>query len=119
MSTTSTPANTPIDAPAKAFELEPVPGTRRSGYEFLVLEPPGRTLKKYVFIQDDPFYLPKVLDKYLREFGDSTAGINIQPDSRNLLWRPDSVHLGVRAIGTPASGTARGGRWYDSGLQTV
>ena len=36
------------------------------------------TLTKYVFIQDDPFYLPKVLDKYLREYADSTAGINIQ-----------------------------------------
>ncbi len=35
-------------------------------------------LTKYVFIQNDPFYLPKVLDKYLREFGDSTVGINIQ-----------------------------------------
>lgn len=35
-------------------------------------------LTKYVFIQDDPFYLPKVLDKYLREFGSTTAGINIQ-----------------------------------------
>ncbi len=33
---------------------------------------------KYVFIQNDPFFLPKVLDKYLREFADSTAGINIQ-----------------------------------------
>jgi len=33
---------------------------------------------KYVFVQNDPFYLPKVLDKYLREFADSTAGINIQ-----------------------------------------
>jgi methionyl-tRNA formyltransferase len=33
---------------------------------------------KYVFIQNDPFYLPKVLDKYLREFHDSTAGVNIQ-----------------------------------------
>ena len=33
---------------------------------------------KYVFIQNDPFYLPKVLDKYLREFADSTAGVNIQ-----------------------------------------
>ena len=33
---------------------------------------------KYVFIQNDPFYLPKVLDKYLREFAESTAGINIQ-----------------------------------------
>jgi len=36
------------------------------------------SLVKYVFIQNDPFYLPKVLDKYLREFADSTAGINIQ-----------------------------------------
>jgi methionyl-tRNA formyltransferase len=36
------------------------------------------TLTKYVFIQDDPFYLPRVLDKYLREYAESTAGINIQ-----------------------------------------
>ncbi len=36
------------------------------------------TLVKYVFIQNDPFYLPAVLDKYLREFADSTAGVNIQ-----------------------------------------
>jgi methionyl-tRNA formyltransferase len=36
------------------------------------------SLVKYVFIQNDPFYLPKVLDKYLREFADSTAGVNIQ-----------------------------------------
>lgn len=35
-------------------------------------------MTKYVFIQDDPFYLPRVLDKYLREFSGSTAGINIQ-----------------------------------------
>ena len=33
---------------------------------------------KYVFIQNDPFLLPKVLDKYLREFHASTAGVNIQ-----------------------------------------
>jgi methionyl-tRNA formyltransferase len=33
---------------------------------------------KYVFIQNDPFYLPKVLDKYLREFADSTAGVHVQ-----------------------------------------
>ncbi|MBC7834963.1 MAG: hypothetical protein H7Y88_07665 [Phycisphaerales bacterium] len=39
-------------------------------------------MKKYVFIQDDPFYLPKVLDKYLREFADSTVGINIQPNTQ-------------------------------------
>lgn len=36
------------------------------------------SLTKYVFIQNDPFLLPKVLDKYLREFADTTAGINIQ-----------------------------------------
>jgi len=36
-------------------------------------------LTKYVFIQDDPFFLPKVLDKYLREWHDSTVGIHIQP----------------------------------------
>lgn len=35
-------------------------------------------ITKYVFIQNDPFFLPKVLDKYLREFQDSTAGVNIQ-----------------------------------------
>ena len=35
-------------------------------------------LKKYVFIQNDPFLLPKVLDKYLREFAQTTAGVNIQ-----------------------------------------
>lgn len=40
--------------------------------------PGGRTLTKYVFIQNEPFYLPVVLDKYLREFADSTAGVNIQ-----------------------------------------
>lgn len=39
---------------------------------------PGRPLVKYVFIQNDPFLLPKVLDKYLREFADSTVGVNIQ-----------------------------------------
>ena len=33
---------------------------------------------KYVFIQNEPFLLPKVLDKYLREFHSSTAGVNIQ-----------------------------------------
>jgi folate-dependent phosphoribosylglycinamide formyltransferase PurN/glycosyltransferase involved in cell wall biosynthesis len=42
------------------------------------LPPPGRPLRKYVFIQDDPFYLPKVLDKYLREHAATTAGVNIQ-----------------------------------------
>lgn len=44
-------------------------------------------LTKYVFIQNDPFYLPKVLDKYLREFHHSTVGINVQ-----------SVAMGKRTI---------------------
>ena len=38
----------------------------------------GKSLVKFVFIQDDPFHLPWVLDKYLREFHDSTAGVNVQ-----------------------------------------
>lgn len=42
-----------------------------------VKDAPG-TLVKYVFIQNDPFHLPRVLDKYLREFHDSTVGVNIQ-----------------------------------------
>lgn len=54
--------------PAIDGNLDPVPR----------MDPPGRPLRKYVFIQNDPFYLPKVLDKYLREFGDSTVGINVQ-----------------------------------------
>lgn len=36
-------------------------------------------LIKYVFIQDENVYLPRVLDKYLRDFADTTAGINLQP----------------------------------------
>lgn len=44
--------------------------------------PPGRALRKYVFIQDDPFFLPKVLDKYLREHAGSTAGVNVQSVSQ-------------------------------------
>jgi len=69
--------------PGSAFVLEPtLPGSKKSGYEFLVLQKPGRTLKKYVFIQDETGYLPKVLDKYLREFADSTAGINIQGNNQ-------------------------------------
>lgn len=35
-------------------------------------------LTKYIFIQNDPFYLPMVLDKVLRQFADSTVGVNIQ-----------------------------------------
>lgn len=66
-----------------AFRLEAtLPGSRASGYEFLVLEPPGRSLKKYVFIQDETEYLPKVLDRYLSEFASTTAGVNIQGNNQ-------------------------------------
>ncbi len=66
-----------------AFTLEAtLPGSRQSGYEFLVLEPPGRSLKKYVFIQDETEYLPKVLDRYLSEFASTTAGVNIQGNNQ-------------------------------------
>ena len=46
-------------------------------------------MTKYVFIQDDPFFLPKVLEKYLREFCDSTAGVNIQSvaQGRRTVWQ--------------------------------
>ncbi|MDX2130815.1 MAG: formyltransferase family protein [Planctomycetota bacterium] len=91
-----------------AFELEPtLAGSAASGYEFLVLTPPGRTLKKYVFIQDETDYLPKVLDKYLREFADSTAGVNIQGNNqgkrtmvetaRDLLKVYGPVYFGYKA----------------------
>lgn len=82
MTTTSPTTTTPANAPASAFELEPVPGTLKSGYEFLVLQKPGRTLKKYVFIQDDAKNLPRVLDKFLREFADSTMGVNLQANTQ-------------------------------------
>lgn len=44
--------------------------------------PRATGLTKYIFIQDDPFYLPRVLDKYLREFAETTAGVNIQPTTQ-------------------------------------
>ena len=53
-------------------------------------------LIKYVFIQDEPYFLPKVLDKYLREFHDSTAGINIQSvaqGKRTVFENPIDQHL--------------------------
>jgi methionyl-tRNA formyltransferase len=62
--------------------LEATPESLASGYEFLVLKRPGRTLKKYVFIQDDAKNLPRVLDKFLREFAESTAGINLQANTQ-------------------------------------
>jgi methionyl-tRNA formyltransferase len=62
----------------------------------------ARSLTKYVFIQNDPFYLPRVLDKYLREFADSTAGVNIQ-----------SVAQGKRTVFQTAMDLLRMyGPWY-------
>ena len=43
-----------------------------------------RKMIKYVFIQNEPFLLPRVLDKYLREFSDTTAGINVQSVAQGL-----------------------------------
>ncbi|MCA9311197.1 MAG: hypothetical protein KDA21_08325 [Phycisphaerales bacterium] len=83
-SSPSTAAQTETPAPQQAESREQIlaryardiaPGNAERPWEKPV---PGRPLKKYVFIQNDPFLLPKVLDKYLREFADSTAGINIQ-----------------------------------------
>ena len=55
-----------------------LPQHSRDKLETINTTPPGRHLTKYVFIQNDPFYLPKVLDKYLREHAETTAGINVQ-----------------------------------------
>lgn len=77
-----TTAPTPPPPSGPAFVPEPLPGTKQTPFEFLVLEKPGRSLRKYVFIQDETGLLPKVLDKYLREFADSTAGVNIQGNNQ-------------------------------------
>lgn len=61
--------------------IDPAPGETERPWETpRPVGPDGRPrpLRKYVFIQNDPFYLPKVLDKYLREHAASTVGINIQ-----------------------------------------
>ncbi|HYF15603.1 MAG TPA: formyltransferase family protein [Phycisphaerales bacterium] len=86
--------------PGASFVLEPtLPGSKKSGYEFLVLETPGRTLRKYVFIQDETGYLPKVLDKYLREFADSTAGINIQGNQQGKRTTLETAKELLRVYG--------------------
>ncbi len=65
-------------APPHFVAPEDLPADERAKLEHVQLEPPGRPLTKYVFIQNEPFYLPKVLDKYLREHAGSTVGINVQ-----------------------------------------
>ncbi len=63
---------------------------------------PMTKVTKYVFIQNEPFFLPKVLDKYLREFADTTAGINVQ-----------SVAQGKRTIAQTAFDLLKMyGPWY-------
>lgn len=76
---TATPVSIPELIPESAFVApDQLPQSEREKLESINLTPPGRPLMKYVFIQDDPFYLPKVLDKYLREHAETTAGINVQ-----------------------------------------
>jgi len=87
----------------------PAPAAAPAAREFDVLPAPGRTLTKYVFIQDDPFFLPRVLDKYLREFASSTAGVNIQGNNqgkrtmretaRDLLKLYGPVYFGWKTSG--------------------
>lgn len=76
MSGTTTPSQ-----PADAHEAATSPEAAQAEHvETFLRRPPtdGTPLRKYIFIQNDPFLLPKVLDKFLREFADSTVGINVQ-----------------------------------------
>lgn len=75
-----TSENDPAFGPSGKRWLTPdqLPEAERAKLESINTTPPGRHLTKYVFIQNDPFYLPKVLDKYLREHAETTAGINVQ-----------------------------------------
>lgn len=100
MTTLTVPRPPTPASPAAPFELEAtLPGSRKSGFEFLVLTPPGRTLRKYVFIQDETGYLPKVLDKYLREFAGSTAGINIQGNNQGKRTIAETTKELLRVYG--------------------
>lgn len=77
-----TPGSPAAQPAAPAAHIARRPGLALSPEQLAAIAPPapnpGRPITKYVFIQNEPFYLPKVLDKYLREFADTTAGINIQ-----------------------------------------
>lgn len=92
--------NTTSPQSGSAFHLEPTsPEARKSGYEFLVLAPPGRSLKKYVFIQDETGYLPKVLDRYLSEFASSTVGVNIQGNNQGKRSLAETAKALYRVYG--------------------
>lgn len=86
MTATATPHHASHPAPAKQggpAPSKPIEYTHGgNAYIPAGTTPRTDTIKKYVFIQDDPFFLTKVLDKYLREFGDSTVGINVQPNTQ-------------------------------------
>lgn len=74
--TAAAPSEVPSEEEVLArYKADIAPGNDERPWE---MPAPARALRKYVFIQNDPFYLPRVLDKYLREFADSTVGINIQ-----------------------------------------
>lgn len=80
----------------------PTPAADASRPQPWELDPPGRPLRKYVFIQDDPFFLPRVLDKFLREHAHTTAGVNVQ-----------SVRQGSRTVFQTAMDLYRlYGPWY-------
>ncbi|MCC6284718.1 MAG: hypothetical protein IT439_05370 [Phycisphaerales bacterium] len=74
-------APTRASVPVRLPERDPAPGETERPWETAReagADGKARPLKKYVFIQNDPFLLPKVLDKYLREHAGSTVGVNIQ-----------------------------------------
>lgn len=52
------------------------------GMPFRLLAAPGRTLVKAVFVQDENVYLPRVIDKVLREFADSTVLVAIMSSAQ-------------------------------------
>ncbi|MCB1281413.1 MAG: hypothetical protein KDB18_07805 [Salinibacterium sp.] len=78
MQATSRPLDGNATLPEGFVAAEQLPSDERDKLESINTSPPGRPLTKYVFIQNEPFYLPKVLDKYLREHAASTVGINVQ-----------------------------------------
>ncbi|HLO40983.1 MAG TPA: formyltransferase family protein [Phycisphaerales bacterium] len=85
MPTPTTPTSTSTGQAAPAASAEPAKSPYTHGGNAYIpagASPRTTPLKKYVFIQDDPFFLTKVLDKYLREFGDTTVGINVQPNTQ-------------------------------------
>lgn len=103
--TATTPSSTPADPKAGAEPSKPMythGGDAWSRGDDAKTTP----MKKYVFIQDDPFFLTKVLDKYLREFADTTVGINVQPNTQGKHTVVQTAHWICSRC--TASGTSSG-----------